>query len=354
MARRGNGEGSIYKRADGKWVAQISVRGRYVRKYAKTKSAAIDALHEMRSRVAAGQAPKDSRALFSNVVHRWIEGPLELKDVSAGTKRTYRQAARWILPHLGSHQVGQIRRDDIEAMLLSMRSDGLSGSSLATALSVVRSIFGDYAIPNRLCLSDPSAGIKKPNTSRVRAFHVPAYEETQVVLDRAGALLRITIVILSMTGMRPGEALGLDWTDIDFERSSIRVRGTKSVSSMRVLPMPEPLAVELRTWRESLPASPIAGPVVARGTGKRADYSKLAGELREIVNALDMPGLTLHKWRHHVATVMLESGVADRTASEILGHSSPAITRSTYQHISRALATDALDLVASKTRKAGA
>jgi integrase len=50
---------------------------------------------------------------------------------------------------------------------------------------------------------------------------------------------------------------------------------------------------------------------------------------------------------------MLEQGLPDSVAAEVLGHSTPAVTRAIYQHVSRVLATGALEKVASRSRRTG-
>ena len=353
MGRRANGEGSVYRRADGKWCAQVIVDGKKVRRYTRSRKEALAALDVMRGRVKDGQAPKDSRATLGAVVEAWMAGPLELKKVAQGTRRTYKSQGHQIIKEAGDRAVGSLRRTDIEKMLLDMRDRGLSGQTLSSRLTVIRSVFRDYAIPNGLVAIDPTVGIPKPDTSRKRAFHLPSLEDTEAVIAAANGPLATAVRIMSMTGIRPGECLALNWEHVDFENGSLLIPGTKTASSRRVLPLPQQLADELLEWRATFPVTPIGGPIIADPNGKRVPSDRLAKEMQAIRDELNLPGLTQHSWRHAAATVMLEQGVPDSVAAEVLGHSTPAVTRAIYQHVSRVLATDALEKVASKSRRTG-
>jgi hypothetical protein len=128
--------------------------------------------------------------------------------------------------------------------------------------------------------------------------------------------------LLVFTGMRVDEARHLTWGDIDFENGRIRVRGTKSETSERTVPM----IPECRDFLLSLERGEPDEPVARVEDINRA----LAGAS----NRLKIPKLTHHSLRHLFATICIESGVDIPTVSRWLGHADGgALAMRIYGHL---------------------
>lgn len=161
--------------------------------------------------------------------------------------------------------------------------------------------------------------------------------------------------VLALTsGLRRGETLGLRWSNIDLDGAKLHVQETrvsygkvhvtkepKTARSRRQIPL-SPVAVEaLRAHgtqqkREKLAAGPTYadhGLVFADEIGDPLDPPTVSAAFGRLVREAGLPRITLHGARHSFATIALEAGVDVLYMSELLGHSSPAITQAVYQHV---------------------
>jgi len=128
--------------------------------------------------------------------------------------------------------------------------------------------------------------------------------------------------LLVFTGMRVDEARHLTWADVDFEKGRIHVRGTKSETSERTVPM----IPECRDFLLSLTHGAPKEPVSRVEDINRA----LAGASKR----LHIPKLTHHSLRHLFATICIESDVDIPTVSRWLGHADGgALAMRVYGHL---------------------
>ena len=117
MARRGrraNGEGSVYQRKDGRWIAQLCVgftpagRPRYAYRYAKTQKEAVARLDELRREHAQGLSVDAKRQTVADFLQKWLE-EVARPRVRPKTYRSYEQLVRVHLsPSLGRHQLAKL------------------------------------------------------------------------------------------------------------------------------------------------------------------------------------------------------------------------------------------------------
>jgi integrase len=267
VARRANGEGSIFRRKDGTWSAELSYRddhGTLKRRtvYGKTQAEVRAKLRELRERIESGAPVKDA----SMTVAAWLEDGITKSLAASGrkqaTKDLYATLARThLVPTVGTIPLGRLRPSDVEALIVTKRDAGLSGSTIRTIYTVLRSAL-DIAARDGLIRSNPAAAVRRPGVERKDAPHLTA-EHAQALLeaikgDRLESLFRIMLA----TGLRRGEALGLHWSDVDLDAALLRVRWTlsrtsqglqldepKTDKSRRTVPLPRSAVEALRTHR---------------------------------------------------------------------------------------------------------
>lgn len=142
-------------------------------------------------------------------------------------------------------------------------------------------------------------------------------------------------------GLRRGEAIPLEWSDIDWENKTIsinkqycRVRGTHEVStpktdgSVRILPMPPRVYEYLSDLRTK---SDCKGLIV-KENGKMVVPSTVSHHFQIIARDNNLPRVVLHSLRHFAATALKDAGVSVKDCQSILGHSTPLTTMKYYQH----------------------
>jgi len=289
-------------------------------------------------------------------------------DLRTATIAQYRHAAEaWILPHVGGEKLAALTPRQIERMLATLRASGsragkpLSDRSVQVA-HLVSKMFCEHALRRGYLLRNPVAAVPRP---RARSAEMHAWTAEQVRTFLATAKrdrLHAAWVLFLARGPRRGELAGLRWADVDLDagrwqvvHTRISVGGTvvdsqpKTAAGRRSIPLDPTLIALLRAHRKSQLEDKLAA-----GAGYRDSGYVFTNELGEpyhpegfsdrwetLVAKAGVPRIRLHDARHTAATLMLANGTPTKVASELLGHSSTAITEQLYQHVMPGMAESA-------------
>jgi integrase len=165
------------------------------------------------------------------------------------------------------------------------------------------------------------------------------HQELSGLLKALPASWRLFFELLTHTGLRISEALGLEWADVRFgERPRLRIvrqhyrgdtRRLKSHKARRELPLSPGMARSL--WS----ARPVAGtgPMFATSNGTRFNDRNVRRVLERAARQAGVPWVTFHTFRHTCASLLFEGGKNIRQVSDWLGHADPAFTLRTYVHL---------------------
>ena len=233
MARRSKGEGSVYQRPDGRWVAQIDLgyddEGRRVRpkRVRQTKKAAVEALNQLR-RDAGIPAARENITVtewmtlwLDDQRARWRAGQLAPKTV-VGYDTDIRHH---IGPHLGSVRLDQVTAAHVERMITQILA---SGRKPGTAAHVRRTLSAALAAARKEGLIEQNVVLDVPVPKRQKqepsAFSADEMARiTQACeTDRLGAMWLLGM----LTGMRASELCGLKWSDVDLDKGTYQVDRT--------------------------------------------------------------------------------------------------------------------------------
>ncbi len=369
MARRANGEGSLFRRKDGTWSAELSYRDDYgtlKRRtvYGRTQAEVRANIRDARERIESGAPVKDASMTVSAWLEDYISKSLAASDRKQATKDLHATLARThLVPTVGMIPLGRLRPSDVEALIVIKRDAGLSGSTIRTIYTVLRSAL-DIAARDGLIRSNPAAAVRRPGVERKDAPHLTA-EQAQVLLeaikgDRLESLFRVMLA----TGLRRGEALGLHWSDVDLDAALLRVRWTlsrtsqglrldepKTDKSRRTVPLPRSAVEALRAhWtrqlEEQLGAAGVwqdHGLVFTTEIGTPLEPRNVLRRFELLAERAGLRGVTLHTLRHSAASFLLAAGTHTKVVQEHLGHSSYAITADIYSHVGPAQQREAAD-----------
>jgi integrase len=222
----------------------------------------------------------------------------------------------------------------------------------------------DTAVRDGALGSNPAAALRRPRVTAKEAPHLAPAQVADLLRAAEGGRYASLFTLLVHTGLRRGEALALQWSDVDLARRILRVRGTlsridgglvitepKTAKSKRFVPLSEPAERLLRhvhavqeeerrlagsAWRQT-------GFVFTTEFGEPCDPRNAFRALRAAATKAGLPYAGLHTLRHSAASVMLTRGVPLKVVSDILGHSSIAITGDIYGHVSPDVARQAMD-----------
>lgn len=323
---------------------------------------------------------------FGNPIVKWASGRTkkELEEAKAELKRTYvegievqrsitfgRFAREWysihkepglsyssrqtystvfnnhLMPAFEDRQMRAISANDLQAFMNSRA--GLCRSTLGTIHSSLCNIFR-LAYSHGIIDRDPSVALKKPaaeQASRRALTEAESKAALQVGRTHPDGLL---ILMLYYTGLRLGEAVGLQWEDIDFKNRMLSVKRdvdlkagcigeVKTKYSLRDVPIPDELFDALLAKRGIGYVFPSGGSHY-----KNTSLNRLWLQLMKAVHDADPSVetradgetsiLTAHYFRHNYASFLYEAGVDVLTAQRYLGHSKAQTTLDIYTHLS--------------------
>ncbi|MEY9853834.1 integrase [Leifsonia sp. EB41] len=234
--------------------------------------------------------------------------------------------------------------------------------------TILRGIL-DSAVRDELLGKNPAAALRRPKVEHHEAAYLNPNEVRHLLDAATGSPARPVFELLLHTGLRRGEALALRWEDIDFTARTIRVRGTlarvgsellvtepKTEKSRRTVYMTDASERVLRAARLEQSEGRLrlgsawvqTGFVFTTEVGTPRDPRNLLRSLKLAAKKAGLPTTVgLHTLRHSAASTMLAGGVPLKVVSEILGHSSVAITGDIYGHVSPEVSATAMDYLST-------
>lgn len=348
MPRRGKGEGSIRRRKDGRWEGAFTV-GATARGWPKRVSVYGRTRQEVAAKLAE-LAAKYHKGLFAQpqtlTVGEWASAWLDRKaaDIRPSTLAMYRHEVSLALPTLGTLRLQAVQPVHIRHVL-----DGLAGQYATRTVRMVRQrlhqLF-EEALTLELIYRNPAAPVKvkASNNQRIgRSLQPSEVGRLLEALDRYNdARISLVIRLILTLGLRKGEALGLQWPDVDFERGSITIQRTsrlgqtaptKTVAGQRTLPLPPDLAQRIRSYRESFDLPGLAWVFPGKDPNKPLDYNTPNHTLRRLCQRLGLPPVRIHDLRHTYGSLLLAKGAPVELVSRRMGHANPNITLGVYRHL---------------------
>ncbi len=271
----------------------------------------------------------------------WYDWLAKEKRYSAHTLRAYGQDIAAYFTFLAEHLGGPagladlntLRQADFRAYLNRRRQQGLSGTSLARALSALR---GFHKRLNRDGLCDNAAISLLRTPKRPHSLPKPlAMQAALDVIDQAEAARdepwqqardAAILLLLYGAGLRLGEALGLNGRDKP-KGDSLTVTGKGN--KQRILPILPVVRAAIDDYAKLCPYAIAAeGPLFFGARGKRLNPAIVQKAMRDARRALMLPETaTPHALRHSFATHLLADGGDLRTIQELLGHASLSTTQ---------------------------
>jgi integrase/recombinase XerC len=270
------------------------------------------------------------------------------RSLSVHTIRAYLGDLESLLTHLeqiGVTDISQLELVHLRSWLANQQVKGGARTTLSRRAVSVR-LFTKWAVKNKYLAKDIATTLATPKGHRtlpevldvadaktaMDSLATRASEEETPISLRDVAMVEL----LYATGARVAELCGLDLSDIDYDRQTIRVLGKGNKE--RMIPLGNPAMKALNVWlkegRDSLMNS-LSGTAVFLGArGKRIDQRTVRTVVYNALQAIEgIERMGPHALRHSAATHLLEGGADLRTVQEILGHASLATTQ-IYTHVS--------------------
>ena len=384
MSRQSPGEGSVYKRADGKWVTEVSLpkdhlgRRRRRKRIATTKKQAEQIRRSLLADIEAGQIEADGSTTVTEWCRDWLAGAARL-TCEERTRAGYKYALdRWVLPHVGRYQLRELHVGHIERMQISLLDADLSVGTVRVARRALSSALS-HAVTRRHIGHNPVRSIRAPDyPGDQKPIHKPFTDEQAqhllaVCKDHPDAMVAALVTVGLMLGMRRGEILGLRLNDIDWAEGHLSINQAlnqdylptvdggwmtqlststpKTRHSNRTLSMPFAARTAIQrllvtrdverhkagdTWVET-------GLLFCSKTGKPMWPSNLTKRYKRLLDDAGVPQLSIHGLRHTFATICFLNEVPAEQIQTAAGHSSIRTTKDMYANYLPELADKAID-----------
>jgi len=350
--RRGNGEGSPIPLPNGKWKAVHTISWKPRRVTTRTfpkKSQATAWLAQMSVERDAGtkSSPRSADMLFAEWVTTWLSDIA--RDREANTHSLYKMTLEsHVVPFLGSAFLRELTPMAFRNLLAGMESKYGSTRTLESVWEVCSRCMS-AAVKLELIDSNPVSKVSKPKYARadIRPFTVG---EVKAILKQAQPhRVHALFVIAFFLGLRQGEMFALEWSDVDWERRTLRIerqaannggriliKAPKTKNGRRTLDLPNEALDALRgrqtrALKDGQAGNSLIFPAREGGYIQRSSFA--ARHWKKILEACGIDARGLHHARHTFATHALTEGCPLHVVSKILGHSSPTVTLETYAHL---------------------
>lgn len=376
MAKRANGQGTVYKRADGRWEGRVSYTDpdtglrRRQAVYGKTQRAALAEMKKIRDRLDAGQPARDASVTLAAFLGRWRSTTLKVSDRAPSTRSLYDSLARKHLEAapIGAVALDKLRPHHVEKLILDLREAGLADSTVRSVYGVLRLAL-DGAVRDSLLARNPAAVVQRPGVARREARYLSGDEVTKLLTAAKGSRYWAALVLAAGTGLRRGEVAGLAWSAVDLDAGVLRVVATtgrvdgellttepKTERSRRTIPLSAELVKMLKAHRAEQAAERLkAGDqwqggdrVFLTERGTPVDPRNLGRVVEKAAAAAKLTGTSAHTLRHAAAVGWLEGGVHIKAVADLLGHGSIAVTGDLYGHTADDTARAAVDGLTSR------
>lgn len=290
---------------------------------------------------------------YKEWLNDWLDNYVRPTAKERTYTRYYEIVHQHIIPHLGDYELNELTPINIQKFVTYLSQSGnlktgagLSPNSVNAIITVIQ---GSLETANRIGLSNEYTAdkVKRPKISEKKIECFSSVEQKKIeqyIMGKDKPKL-FGVFLCLYTGLRIGELLALEWTDIDFVKGELRVNKTchdgrnrdgvfaritdipKTQSSIRTIPLPKQLMPLLREAKKK------SHSIYIVSSGEKAisirSYQRTFATLQK---NLDIPHRGFHSLRHTFATRALECGMDVKTLSEILGHKNPTVTLNRYVH----------------------
>jgi integrase len=225
--KRGNGEGSITKRKDGRWMARYTVHTAKGPKrkhiYSRTRQEVAEKLSKAVSDRVGGVVFDGDNETLGAYLQRWIDEVVR-GTVKQSTLENYAYIARLhIIPELGRVRLKALKSRDVRRHYREKLDAGLSPRTVQIIHTVLRKALQqavrDDVLPRNVC-----DAVTAPRQTKKEMQPLTPAQAKRLFENVREDRLRALYVLAITAGLREGELLGLRWEDVNLERELLQVR----------------------------------------------------------------------------------------------------------------------------------
>ena len=358
-SKRGNNEGSIYKRSNGTWRAQISLEEKRLSFTSNSRAECHEWLRKTMILIDRGMTLQNRNATLEEFLMEWYE----VKKTTIKSKTAYdyeRIVFKNIIPFLGKVKLKDLNTHQITRFYTKHHEMDRGIRTIHYIHSVLRMAL-QHAVKTGVMDRNPCIGALLPRKEENEMQVLTENQVTQFLISAEESRYKALYHLAITTGMRYGELTGLKWTDIDWERGTIRIQRQlqyvprkgfqfnrpKTRNSIRTIILGESTLQVLREHYQKFAHQDRTGEnlIFTNGIGTLIYFKRFYKDFKRILESAKLPDIRFHDLRHTAATLMISNGIPAVIVSKILGHANPSITMNIYAHVSIEMQSEAAKLM---------
>lgn len=371
--RRGNGEGSITERSDGRWVAKIQIgvdeRGKQIIKsfYGKERREVVAKLQQYQLSVLQGYDDL-TKVNFRDYIINWMHVIKKDSLKESSFDRLESTINTHVIPTIGHYALDKLTPEIIKSEVIDyMVDNNMSYSTVKKAYNAVNACCR-YAVNKGQLIRNPAALVALPSSTKFDKSEIEIFTKEEVDKIEEVVASKFSngkykyrtgygFVLILYTGLRTAEALALQWGDVDFEKKIIHIKknialvrnrkkknedeanyvlkvqnSTKTESGTRDIPLSEKALYALNELKKISPAGK-KDFVLCTESGFPIRPRNFRNTFDSILNQAGIDSTGMHTLRHTFASMLFAKGAEVKEVSELLGHASVQITYDTYIHL---------------------
>lgn len=262
---------------------------------------------------------------LAELYHRWLPAHIADTDPSDSALASYSNSFKH-LSCLQYEPFQNLKYIDYQKILDAMRKSGLSYSSCKKVRSLI-SLLEKYAVKIELINKCYAPLLSIGKNKAVRPHHPFSRQKINRLWSHCDEPGVDTVLILLYTGMRVGEMLHLQKSDVKLRQGYIRITRSKTVSGIRSIPIHHRILPLISKRMKFLGSN-----LITDSEGKPYNYSRYCILWREVMHSINADGHTTHDCRHTVATLLDNAGANETAKRRILGHAGGDVTERVYTH----------------------
>lgn len=365
MSRRGHGEGSIYRRKDGRYAAAITLENRKRKTfYGKTRKEVQDKLNTALHEHKQGMLATGPQQLLKVYLEQWLEQVYK-PSVKPNSYKHYSAVIRThLIPSFGHIPVQKLTAAKVQAFYTQKLNEGAKPRTVIAIHAVLHRALED-AVKWGLVPRNVTKLVSLPHAERYEAQTLTVEQASRLLETARGSRIEALLLVAITTGMRRGELLALHWDDVDLEKGVLYVRRTmskivgygykesepKTRTGRRKVVLPGVAMEALKEHRLRQDQARLEagekwherGIVFSNKYGGFFDPDRLLLIFDKVLREAGLPHMRFHDLRHSAATILLMSGVHPKVVQERLGHSTIAMTLDVYSHVLPSIQQEAAD-----------
>ena len=304
------------------------------------------------------------RITLAEYLENWLEVSV-MPKLAPSTSTRYAELVRLhMIPSVGGVKLKALTADQVQGMMNAKIAAGCAPRSVWHIRSVLRRALGQ-AVRWRKIPYNVAAETDPPRVERFRPTILTAEQGGRLLDTVKGDRLEAVVTLALATGVRLGEALGLQWGDVNLgedgtparitidralQRSAgaLRIVAPKTRKSGRTLRLPGFAVMTLRAhrirqtmerkmmgsaWKGSDRSDAPDAFCFTTSVGTPMDPTNVTHAFHRVVERAELPRMRFHDLRHAAASTLLARGVHPKIVAEQLGHSQISITLDTYSHV---------------------